>query len=357
MATVQLQASPPVSRGMIVFFPTYARRTPTGWSADVAGMVARPLPEHSRRRTLAMAVMKRLLDLDDTQSASDIFRARAELFLFQRVAGHPVRVVFGDREIDVGLSDKAGHFSASIEFDHASVERFARNSVRGGRWLEYEGMPVAGADVDDARATATGVIHLVDDVGTSVISDIDDTVKFSNVADRRELLRNTLVRDFVPVVGMPEAYQRWQDTGVAFHYVSSSPWQMSDCLSHFLGDVGLPAGSMHLKLFRLKDSTPLRRIPTRTRGKKRVIDRIMADFPARRFWLVGDSGERDPEIYATIARRRPEQVAGVLIREVPAKASRAKVRERLAKLASRLPQGGLTVFQTPEELAEAVGVG
>jgi len=51
-------------------------------------------------------------------------------------------------------------------------------------------------------------VHLVDEVGTSVISDIDDTVKFSNVADKRELLRNTLLREFIPVAGMPEVYRR-----------------------------------------------------------------------------------------------------------------------------------------------------
>jgi hypothetical protein len=47
---------------MIAFFPTYARRTATGWQATVAGMVSRPLPEMSRRRSLLVAVLKRLLE-------------------------------------------------------------------------------------------------------------------------------------------------------------------------------------------------------------------------------------------------------------------------------------------------------
>jgi phosphatidate phosphatase APP1 len=109
---------------------------------------------------------------------------------------------------------------------------------------------------------------------------------------------------------------------------------------------------MHLKLFRLKDSTPLGRLPTRKRAKRRTIDRIMDDFPGRRFVLVGDSGERDPEVYAAIARHRPEQVAGIIIREVPAKASQAKVRERLARIARRLPRDSFTIFQDPTQLAD-----
>jgi phosphatidate phosphatase APP1 len=32
--------------------------------------------------------------------------------------------------------------------------------------------------------------------------------------------------------------------------------------------------------------------------------------------LVGDSGEIDPEIYGAVARRFPQQVAGILIRRV-----------------------------------------
>jgi phosphatidate phosphatase APP1 len=336
---------------MIVFFPTYASRTPTGWTASVAGMVAVPLPERSRRRTLAVAVLRRLLDLDDAQMESDVFRRRAEVFLFRRVAGQRVRIVLGDRIIDAGLSDRSGHFQTRIEFDDDFATTWSRLQATG-RLLDYTATAM-GSEIDgEPDAAAVGSIHLVPEEGLSVISDIDDTVKFSNVADRRELLRNTLVREFIPVEGMPEVYQRWQESGATFHYVSSSPWQLSDCLCRFLGAAGLPAGSMHLKLFRLKDSTPLGRLPSRKRGKRRTIDRIMDDFPARRFVLVGDSGERDPEVYVSVARRRPEQVAGIIIREVPAKASRAKVRERLAKLARRLPTGAITIFQTPDQLTD-----
>ena len=160
------------------------------------------------------------------------------------------------------------------------------------------------------------------------------------------------MREFVAVEGMPEVYRRWQDLGAAFHYVSSSPWQLSACLCQFLGAAGLPAGSMHLKLFRLKDSTPLGRLPSRKRSKRRKIEQILADFPARRFVLVGDSGERDPEVYAEVARRRPAQVAGIVIREVPAKAAPDKVRARLLRLARRLPSSPFTVFRSPDELAD-----
>ncbi|NCX99634.1 MAG: DUF2183 domain-containing protein, partial [Planctomycetia bacterium] len=226
----------------------------------------------------------------------------------------------------------------------------AQSAAGGCRWLTYTLLPDPEPDAGEPEPAAVGRIQLLEDAGTSVISDIDDTVKISNVADRRELLKNTLLREFVAVPGMPEAFSRWQATGAAFHYVSASPWQLSDCLCGFLGAAGLPAGSMHLKLFRLKDTTPLGRLTARKRSKRRAIEQIMGDFPGRRFTLVGDSGERDPEVYAAVARRRPEQVAGVFIRRVPDRAAASHVSLRFDKLARRLPPGMLATFTTADEL-------
>lgn len=341
---------------MIVFFPTYARRAAGGrtWRASVAGMVSRPLPVRSRRRVLAVAVLKRLLELDESQLDSEVFRRRADALLFQRIAGQRVRIAIGDHVFDAGHSDRIGHFQAAFDLDDDLVEALAVRRGPGIRELEYrclidEADPAAALD-DGGTVAGTGRIHCIEDQGVSVISDIDDTVKVTNVANRRELLRNTLLREFAAVPGIARVYRRWHERGAAFHYVSASPWQLSNCLCGFLLDAGLPAGSMHLKLFRLKDSTPLGRLPSRKRSKRRAIEQIMADFPDRTFLLVGDSGERDPEVYASVARRRPAQVAGVAIRQVEAKASPQKVRDRLDRLARRLPAGIMTVFTEADDL-------
>ncbi|MFM7107418.1 MAG: phosphatidate phosphatase App1 family protein [Planctomycetaceae bacterium] len=329
-----------------MLFPTYARRLPDGrWRADVGGMVSRPLPEKSRRRSLALAVLRRLLDLDDAHLETEVFRRRADAFLFQRVAGRRVVLRVGGRTMAVVQTDRTGHFHAEIDLDEPAG---------GGRTIAC----TAESDAPDEPPVgepATGVVQLVDPTGASVISDIDDTVKITNVIDRRELLRNTLLREFAAVPGMADVFRGWHAAGTAFHYVSASPWQLSPCLCGFLAAAGLPAGSMHLKLFRLKDSTPLGRMPSRKRSKKRVIEQIMADFPGRRFLLVGDSGERDPEVYAAVARKRPAQVAGVAIRLVASRAPERKVRDRLAALARKLP-AGLTVFESPADLAARHGL-
>ena len=337
---------------MIVPFPTYARRIPGGprWRATVAGMVVRPLPPTSGRRVLALAVLRRLFDLDEAQLRQEIFRRRADAFLFRRVAGARVSVAIGDRIVDAGTTDRVGHYHREFDLDDPGDVGMAKGNARV---IGYQAAALDPATIEVAPVTGEeghGRIHLIGDEGISVISDIDDTVKVTNVANRRELLANTLFREFRAVTGMPEIYREWEAHGAAFHYVSASPWQLASCLERFLGESGIPGGSMHLKLFRLKDSTPLGRLPSRKRSKRRVIEQIMADFPHRRFLLVGDSGERDADVYAAIARRRPSQVCGVAIRRVPGHAPPATIDRRLDRLAQRLPRGLLQVFTDPDAI-------
>lgn len=334
---------------MIVLFPTYARRlADTGWRATVAGMVTRPLPARSHRRSLAVAVLKRLLELDDADLDTDVFRRRAEAFLFQRVAGARVRIDLGGGGGAAVISDRTGHFRTEIDLAADVVER---DAIRHGGRLRLDCRAMLD-DIDPPAAgdAAGGFIDLVGPDGLSVISDIDDTVKITNVADKKELLRNTLLREFKAIPGIADVYRRWERQGTAFHYVSASPWQLASCLGGFIEAAELPAGSMHLKLFRLKDSTPLGRLPSRKRSKRRAIEQVMDDFPGRRFLLVGDSGERDPDVYAEVARRRPDQVTGIAIRQVEGRLSLRRQRPWLDRIARRLPEGFLTVFTEPAEL-------
>ncbi len=179
------------------------------------------------------------------------------------------------------------------------------------RWLKAEVQMPHG----DPRKFA-GRVQLVPPEGLSVVSDIDDTIKLSQVRERRELMLNTFAREFVAVPGMAERYRALgagDDT--RFHYVSGSPVQLYPPIAAFLRTAEFPGGSVHLR-----ESTSIRNVipehgATRTH-KLAAIGQLLADFPARRFLLVGDSGEADPEIYAELARAHPAQIAGIRIRDV-----------------------------------------
>ena len=44
------------------------------------------------------------------------------------------------------------------------------------------------------------------------------------------------------------------------------------------------------------------------------IEAILTKYPGRRFILIGDSGEDDPEVYAKALHRHPVQTARIYIR-------------------------------------------
>ena len=84
-------------------------------------MVTRPLPAASRRRTVAYAVVKRLLKMDEEQFLSPVFQARSEVFLRQRIAGQFIQIKVGSKVIDVGVSNRTGHFETSFDLDGPTV--------------------------------------------------------------------------------------------------------------------------------------------------------------------------------------------------------------------------------------------
>ena len=125
---------------------------------------------------------------------------------------------------------------------------------------------------------------------------------------------------------MADKYQGLGD--ISFHYVSGGPWQLFEPLHDFLnsGTSAFPAGTFHLnyfpKNFLAEDTRSLLKDTIagslgRTYDHKvEQISRLMGRFPGRKFILVGDSGELDPEVYRRMRDLFHEQVAGSWIRGV-----------------------------------------
>jgi phosphatidate phosphatase APP1 len=66
---------------------------------------------------------------------------------------------------------------------------------------------------------------------------------------------------------------------------------------------------------------------------------------------VGDSGERDPEIYGALARNFPKQVTRIFIRDVSKEPADA---ERYRTAFRDLPPGTWQIFHDPSEIAGAL---
>jgi len=164
--------------------------------------------------------------------------------------------------------------------------------------------------------SAVEPVQIIESRGVSLISDIDDTIKRSNIAmGAREIFRNTFIRDLadLTVEGVKEWYYSLYKMGVKIHYCSNSPWQLFPVLATYFLTAGLPPGSIHLKQY----SGMLQGIfePVAER-KKGTLDRILRDFPERQFLLVGDSGEADLEVYTELVLANPGRILAVFIRDV-----------------------------------------
>ena len=184
-----------------------------------------------------------------------------------------------------------------------------------------------------------------------MISDIDDTIKITEVRDRHAALRNTFLREFQAVPGMAEFYQTLgRSNHAAVHYISASPQQLYEPLAAFVRSNGFPAGTFTLKEFRWKDKSFFSLFANPEQYKSGVIEPLMKQFPNRKFILIGDSGERDPEIYARLAREYPQQIARIFIRDVTGEPAAS---ERYVKAFRDVPPERWQVFRVPDELKVA----
>ncbi len=331
----------------VVLFPTFGHLSSDGrmWHVGVSGVVFEPGAQNFRRK-MFVHVLQRLLKVPVDELQSDFFQRRVDRFLVTTERGRQLAVQVGRAtHVLQRPSKRNGHFRGSFRLNLDEAQRMARASVFDNHWLDFH-IP----EDDHASRTFSGCAQLIGQSGVTVISDIDDTIKRSEVADRRKLLQNTFLREFEPIAGMAEVYQNWATQGAAFHYVSSSPWQLYSCLKELLDRAGFPAGSFHLRAIRLRDPSVLRLFVARRATKRRVIRSIVRMFPYRQFVLVGDAGEKDPEIYGAIARQFPRQIKRIHIRLVEGRAAQP---ERFRRAFRDLNPAVYRIFDHPEQLLQS----
>lgn len=331
----------------LLFFPVIGQQVAKGtaWEAEIHGWVFEP-----ERRTLELELFRAALKVkkeEMTEAENIIFTERARTFMVDNERGKDISIRIGDKTYPVGKSVANGHVLGRIHLSSEEVEVLRKGAGGSTDRLTFYAVTPKG----DARVFA-GEIHLIAEAGLSVISDIDDTIKVTEVKDKHQLLLNTFFRPFRSVEGMSAAYQAWsKNAGATFHYVSGSPWQLCPSLQDFILSNDFPTGTFHLKQFRWKDETFLKLFESPEDYKLGVIEPLLKRFPNRRFVLVGDSGEKDPEIYGNVARRFPKQVVRVLIRDVT---NEAATSERYQKAFKGIPAGLWTIFKEPKEIENAL---
>ncbi|KAI1653209.1 hypothetical protein F4813DRAFT_383418 [Daldinia decipiens] len=150
----------------------------------------------------------------------------------------------------------------------------------------------------------TEPVQLIEPKGVSLISDIDDTIKRSNISlGAKEIFRNTFIRELgdLTVDGVQTWYSALHDLG------------LYPVLATYFKLAGLPPGSLHLKQYTGMLQGIFEPVAERKKG---TLEKIMRDFPERKFLLVGDSGEADLEVYTELAVSHPGRILAIFIRDV-----------------------------------------
>ena len=334
-------------REQVTFYRSYAHFSPVGrcWHLEVHGSISAPTRRHIRKHIL-LHLLKRVVKPENDREIHRRFRDRAHLFLKVKKRNKSVPIAIAEKAFALPRSTTDGHFFTTLTVPEAELEPSIQQDEFGRRFIQF----AAHLPQEDDRLFA-GEIELIPPEGVSIISDIDDTIKITNVADRRELLANTFTREFQAVPLMADTFRRWGEEGASFHYVSSSPWPLYEPIIDWLDKDSFPVGSTHLRNVKLSELRRSWKRQLAYEAKRRIIQTLMRSYPHRRFILCGDSGERDAELYAEIASQFGEQVQHVAIRYLE-KGHYGFTRETIRFKLSKIPKDRWTVFETPEELEQ-----
>lgn len=194
-----------------------------------------------------------------------------------------------------------------------------------------------------------------------VISDIDDTVMETGVASKATMLWRLFMEGaesrlaFPGVAAFLNALHRGA-TGAESNpmlYVSRAPWSNYEVLDAFFTMHGIPVGPLlFLREWGLTLQSPL---PRRGKGHKlELIRNMLALYDTLPFILVGDSGQRDPEIYAQVVREHPGRVLAIYVRNVSREPGRQQAIEALAAEVVQAGSSMLLAADTPAMAEHAV---
>ena len=223
-------------------------------------------------------------------------------FVTDELPGVPLRITVGGTTVET-TTDEEGYFLARL---HPAPAELASPWTTGTVELAGEYRGLAGAHTTPVEVRVEPA-----DAAFGIISDVDDTILETGVQRVGQMVRQTLTGSSLtrtPFPGAPELYRDLAAGRNPVFYVSSSPWNLHAFLVAFLRHRAFPLGPVLLR--------DLLGTSAGREQKAGRIEEVLDLHPRLPFVLIGDSGEKDPEVYADIVRAHPGRILAVYIREV-----------------------------------------
>lgn len=235
------------------------------------------------------------------------------------IPGAIVRARFGDLVEEV-TADSEGFFS--FELHPSSLPQL--DDIWYDVELElvdYPGKAKNPAEPQEVRATGK-VIVPPPEAQFGVISDIDDTVLRTDIVNLVAMARNTFLMNahtrlpFEGVAAFYDALRRGSSNqqNNPIYYVSSGAWNLYDMIVDFFVVRNIPLGPLFMVDFGLTRERFI--TPSHHEHKVKTIQNLLNTHPTLPFILIGDSGQKDPEIYLEVVSSNPKRILAVYIRDV-----------------------------------------
>lgn len=294
-------------------------------------------------------------------------RRMFRVFDAQRVEGARVRVEYAGQSCVVE-TDARGF--ARAEFAAPATAPFARGATTS-RWvLERPApAPLKPAPLTPATApvTQTAPVYIpLEAARFIVVSDVDDTIMHSSATSAVRLVIETLRHNVyrrvafpgvgafyralthAPEFDAPAHHAAARPIGQhAIYYLTSSVWRVHGLLAAFFALHGLPAGPLLMSDRRLVHGSFE---PDRHRLHKLAhLRALVALHPEHRLVLIGDCGQRDPEIFAELAASDPARVAAIYLRDL----GDARRLLRVEALLAPARAAGVPICIAPDSLSHA----
>ena len=245
-------------------------------------------------------------------------------FETDEVPGAQIRARFQGFESQA-TADNEGYF-------HFELEPVRPLDPRPWQHVELELLRPPPRGKHPVRATARVLVPAAS-ARFGIISDIDDTVISSHVGNKLKMILTVILsnehtrKPFEGVAGLYRALQRGMTGGEnnPIFYVSNSAWNLYTLLLEFFNLQKIPLGPLLLRDF----GDHLLFDKERESHKKNHIRRILDLFPHLPFVLIGDSGERDPEIYRDLVKEYADRIRAVYIRSIDKRPSRLAAIDKL----------------------------
>lgn len=257
------------------------------------------------------------------QSGWKNIRAMIKRYTANELEGIRVRVSFMGMSKTV-ITDKYGIYRCEFQLDDS----------RGGEmWQKtYIDLPEPEFQKFSSGKAEGEVMMISYTPDHGIISDIDDTILVSYATQKLMKLKLMLLNNAytrMPFEGVSALYSALQKgTGPSCNpifYVSNSEWNLYDLLHEFIDFHRIPKGPLLLREMAVRVLRPWRIKEVNRNHKTEVIRKLFDMYPAMKFILIGDSGQRDPEIYSDIVEKYPGRVKAVYIRD-------AGIRDNVARI-------------------------